>query len=345
VSQLVLLQHTTSCTSGGKRLKAVSMAAALRALTPQRQSTKLPVPTQSSSLGSLLPPSPAAKTAWTPSLHDDVCSTAMPSPMSDADDLCLGTLGRCWEDFVYPGEAWRKPDSGILPAVPSLPQRESLSPMSANAPGIGIAIGELPEFFMTPAMKGGFALEPPKHQRWAPTPPLMFALIKNDSSAVRAVLDDDPQAAADLFWDHDAEPPLCFAVRQGCNVEIVEALLKNNADAEVIDAKGRTPLSILASLDCMPAMNCFTAFRDLSWATASLSAISDDSVKRTTAVAQALVAAGASPWAPDAVGNKPISVAADSGNTHLVRLWKEQCTQDGGAALVTSTEIDCKKEA
>lgn len=318
------------------------MAAASRATTPQRRTTKLLVPPQSFSLGS--PLSVAAKTPWSPSLRDEVCSTAVPSPAlrdfadGDVDDLWLTAplFSSAWTDMVLPGGGWRETQCGTLPALPRLLQTKPAFPVNASEHTTGRTHKEkLPEVFMTPVahgVRGAFASEPPNHQRPAPMPPLMLALIRKDYLAVRASLEEDPQAAIDLFWDHDAEPPLCFAVRQGCNVEIIEALLQSGADPEVLDAKGRTPLSVLASLDSMPSMSSLAKVcMDLPWAAASLSAVNDDdSVERSIAVSQALVAAGARPWAPDAAGNTPINLAVDSGNTHLVRRWQGQCIQHGG---------------
>lgn len=282
----------------------------------------------------------------------------MPSPAlydhadGDADDLWPNStpFSSAWTDLVLPGGGWRKPQSEIFPALPRLPQRGSGFPIATTLPTTGeTAMEELGEAFMTPAVRGkrgAFASRPPDHQRSAPMPPLMLALTRNDSSAVRTALDEDPQAAADLFWDHDLEPPLCFAVRCGCDVEIIEALLQNKADPEVVDAKGRTPLSILASLDRVLPMSSFKVFMKLSWDDASLrtipnSEVNDDSVERSITVAQALVAAGARPWTADAVGNVPINVAADSGNMHLVSLWQEQYVQNGGACSACIAESDC----
>jgi len=46
------------------------------------------------------------------------------------------------------------------------------------------------------------------------------------------------------------EQPLCAAVRLGCGPQIIKLLLDHGATVNAIDAKGRTPLSILKSDTC-----------------------------------------------------------------------------------------------
>jgi len=43
------------------------------------------------------------------------------------------------------------------------------------------------------------------------------------------------------------EQPLCAAVRLGCGPAIIKLLLDHGASVNAVDAKGRTPLSILKS--------------------------------------------------------------------------------------------------
>lgn len=82
-------------------------------------------------------------------------------------------------------------------------------------------------------------------------PPLMLALkakySKDQHQQVAAALTDDPEAAALPFWDHDCEPPLCCAVRFGCDSDVIELLLEHGADVNATDMHGQTPMMIITA--------------------------------------------------------------------------------------------------
>lgn len=79
-----------------------------------------------------------------------------------------------------------------------------------------------------------------------PTAPRMLDALCSDSfEEVKAVLAGDPDAAWIPFWEQDAEPPLCCAVRHACSPRIVELLLEAGADVDAVDSKGLTPLALL----------------------------------------------------------------------------------------------------
>jgi len=61
---------------------------------------------------------------------------------------------------------------------------------------------------------------------------------------VRIAVATDPQAAADPFWDHNVEPPICAAVCCGCDVEIFELLISNGADVEANNNEGQTAMML-----------------------------------------------------------------------------------------------------
>jgi len=84
----------------------------------------------------------------------------------------------------------------------------------------------------------------------APLPRLLAALQCWDFAGVRRALEEDPESAQYPFWEHALEPPLCAAVRLGCGPEIIEFLLAHGAAVNSVDAKGRTPLSILKADTC-----------------------------------------------------------------------------------------------
>eukprot|EP00401_Gymnodinium_catenatum_P050776 CAMPEP_0117531278 /NCGR_PEP_ID=MMETSP0784-20121206/38776_1 /TAXON_ID=39447 /ORGANISM="" /LENGTH=395 /DNA_ID=CAMNT_0005327647 /DNA_START=1 /DNA_END=1188 /DNA_ORIENTATION=+ len=117
-------------------------------------------------------------------------------------------------------------------------------------------------------------LSPPPAPRTSAAPPLLTALRTDSANSVLAALADDPCAAAMPFFDHGWEPPLCCAVRLGCNVEVVGLLIKHGAVADVRDNTGMTPLGILCACpqtatmlpsipfcrpDCIDALSGFIA--------------------------------------------------------------------------------------
>lgn len=80
-----------------------------------------------------------------------------------------------------------------------------------------------------------------------PMPPLMKALARQSLEQVQQVLEVDPSAAQELFWDHHCEPPLCCAARFACSPQIFTLLLQHGADVGALNRHGRTPLGILSS--------------------------------------------------------------------------------------------------
>jgi len=89
---------------------------------------------------------------------------------------------------------------------------------------------------------------PPPHLRNCnkPQPPLLRALTSRSVQNVRAVLENSPEAANELFLDHDCEHPLCAAARCGCSADVMELLLEHRADPGAKDKRGRTPAQIMA---------------------------------------------------------------------------------------------------
>jgi len=87
-------------------------------------------------------------------------------------------------------------------------------------------------------------------------PSLMQALCSDSFEEVGAVLADDLEAAWIPFWEQDAEPPLCFAVRHACSPQIVELLLETGANVNAVDSKGKTPLTLLRLAENQPLQHC-----------------------------------------------------------------------------------------
>merc|ERR1712232_320566 len=97
---------------------------------------------------------------------------------------------------------------------------------------------------------------PPLVPKWKrPQPPLLLALKSKSIDHVRIALHGSlhyPEAARDLFWEHDAEPPLCCAVCLQCSPSIIRLLLQHGACPEAKDKHNRTPLQVLHQAMPMP---------------------------------------------------------------------------------------------
>jgi len=84
-----------------------------------------------------------------------------------------------------------------------------------------------------------------------PYPTLLKALTKDNLDLVSNALESDPDSACAPFWDHNAEPPLCAAIRLGCKLDIVDLLLKSGADVKATNFASQNPLDVLASASYM----------------------------------------------------------------------------------------------
>jgi len=189
---------------------------------------------------------------------------------------------------------------------------------------------------------------PPGAPRENPLPPLLGAICMDSLERVSEILEADPEAAATPFWEHDISPPLCSAVRHGCNASVVQLLMEKRADPEMPNSRGQTPLSILASTPStgtghnrelwvqgppkrlgnrsLPQLpdGLGTAFsfeeqaeKLLGWSLRDRGCAH----RKSLAVAEVLAAAGADPTQPDPAGNIPLDLAVAAENDHLVRFW------------------------
>ena len=189
---------------------------------------------------------------------------------------------------------------------------------------------------------------PPGAPRENPLPPLLGALCVDSLDMVSKILEADSEAAVVPFWEHDVSPPLCSAVRHGCNASIVRLLIEKGADPDMPNSRGQTPLSILASTPSIgtghnrelwaqgppqrlgnksppqlpdPFSTAFSfeeqAEKLLGWSLRDRGSVQ----RKSLAVAEALAAAGADPTQSDPAGNIPLDLAIDADNDHLVRFW------------------------
>lgn len=86
-------------------------------------------------------------------------------------------------------------------------------------------------------------------------PMLLKALSKRHMDLVKNALESDPHSASIPFWDQDAEPPLCAAIRLGCGVEIVDLLLNSGADVKSTNIDSQKPLDVLYSATCLTVVS------------------------------------------------------------------------------------------
>uniref|UniRef100_A0A7S2AW84 Uncharacterized protein n=1 Tax=Alexandrium andersonii TaxID=327968 RepID=A0A7S2AW84_9DINO len=140
------------------------------------------------------------------------------------------------------------------------------------------------------------------------------------------------------------EPPLCWAVRNGCSASVVALLLAHGADVEAADNEGQTPLSILASTQdgqrsghqCSRAHDHFSDFRvpdallggleigDFGLPAdvpAVLGFLARSLREERLSVAQALIEAGADPSSPSGGGMRPLDLAFSRGNEYMLQSW------------------------
>jgi len=62
---------------------------------------------------------------------------------------------------------------------------------------------------------------------------------------VAEILAADSSVAFYPFFDHRCEPPLCYAIRHGCGIDVIRLLIEHGADVNAMDAKGATPTNLL----------------------------------------------------------------------------------------------------
>lgn len=80
---------------------------------------------------------------------------------------------------------------------------------------------------------------PPQAPRSNKLTPMMEALRADSPALVHKALKMNSDAAWEPLWDHKAEPPLCFAVRNLCSAAVVSILLHNKADPAATDEFGK----------------------------------------------------------------------------------------------------------
>eukprot|EP00928_Gymnodinium_smaydae_P030616 TRINITY_DN22718_c0_g1_i1.p1 TRINITY_DN22718_c0_g1~~TRINITY_DN22718_c0_g1_i1.p1 ORF type:complete len:405 (+),score=87.38 TRINITY_DN22718_c0_g1_i1:194-1408(+) len=162
------------------------------------------------------------------------------------------------------------------PVIPFFHVSPPATPRGAESPVACTAPLPLPDVSPAPATPRRTPVvgdrSPPDVPKGIAKSPLTVALRARRGAArlaaVRAALQEDPEAARCPLWDHEAEPPLCFAVRCGAGADVLEFLLAHGAEVNAIDNTGRTPLELLrASSDQMRGANM--PFALAGWSTSA----------------------------------------------------------------------------
>lgn len=103
----------------------------------------------------------------------------------------------------------------------------------------------------TPHPTARWASTPMKQENTANSkrekPALRSALSSGLLERVEALLAEDAYTAVEPFWDHEVEPPLCYAISECCGADIIDSLLRCGADANMPDRHGRRPLELLVA--------------------------------------------------------------------------------------------------
>jgi len=147
---------------------------------------------------------------------------------------------------------------------------------------------------------------------------VLKALRENSLKMLQEALVEDPEAARNPILDGGfVGPPLCVALRLGCDASVVALLLRHGADANAADGCLRTPLSILCSMPSRKSADSEGFFGQFAqWR-------EDQSIN----IARQLLLAGANTTTQDEVGRFPEEVARVSGNHHIVECLRSTAVQ------------------
>jgi len=147
---------------------------------------------------------------------------------------------------------------------------------------------------------------------------VLKALRENSLKTLQEALVEDPEAARNPILDGGfVGPPLCVALRLGCDASVVALLLRHGADANAADGCLRTPLSILCSMPSWKSdytegfFGQFAQWRE----------------EQSINIARQLLLAGANTTTQDEVGRFPEDIARVSGNHHLVGCLRSTAVQ------------------
>lgn len=174
---------------------------------------------------------------------------------------------------------------------------------------------------------------PPPAPRTASTP-LLRCLESRDVGRVRACLADEPEAAAQFFYDCNFEPVLCSAVRLDCPPDIVRLLLQHRADAAACGKLGHTPLTCLASLPRRKSLSSILSFTHDAVLQRKMRAEYLVTLRQQVQIARLLIEAGARPHMLDARKRSPVTLATEVGNMELAKFLEHYLDVQACIALL-----------
>lgn len=146
---------------------------------------------------------------------------------------------------------------------------------------------------------------------------------------IRELLSEDADLAWVPFFEHGAEPPVCFASRAGTlTPELLDLLTAHGADVGAMDARGRTAL-ILASA----GMEHHGPLDDF-WAPGLRLGLPIPA--RNPELLYGLVDAGADPMHADLSGTTAVDVLCEQGRIDLARALLRRATTAARIALLSA---------
>lgn len=140
---------------------------------------------------------------------------------------------------------------------------------------------------------------------------MLRALLEDSPLELQAVLERDPDAVSDAFFDCSFEPVLCYAVRNGASESTLELLLRHGADILATDMRGNTAATLLCEGG---GVGAFAGGPEVEAETIRIA--------WTLRVAKLFLNAGVKPHVPDCHGRLLADVARENGNVRLAAFWE-----------------------
>lgn len=138
---------------------------------------------------------------------------------------------------------------------------------------------------------------------------LLRVLREGSVQRVQQLLEREPIALENAFFDGNFEPALCFAVRHRASGAIIDTLLQHGADVHAMDLHGNTAAVLVSQ----------------SFHTATFAGWLDGEVAScnwTLRVAKSLLRAGVNPDAPCGHRRTLAEIARKTGNLRLADFWE-----------------------
>lgn len=182
---------------------------------------------------------------------------------------------------------------------------------------------------------------PPLRQAVQVVMPLHRALMSGDLLAVQAALRDDPASAKEFVMEDACQPMVCFAAERACCSGILSELGRHGADFNTVNARGCTPLRIIAEWAIAPRQGIFWYRGDPTGPTATDDMNADERVEaehRAVLATKVALAFGADPRLCGPDGTSAIDVAAARSATRLEELLRAVDVAHAYAALCKAAQ-------